>query len=418
VTQPLRAPGPGVFIPGVFAWRSCPGTDGRLKYTSRFPLFQRLFLLLFLPHLVMALGILGVGLYGIFGAVLQIEKKPPLGAAIVMILMGLIFTPLTLILQFLRSSVLLDRIRGEVVEVTGLKILPYVPMLPMKKQVVPMAKIQAVVLRIGKRNSGTQVSLTLADNTPLEVADCRGLLEGRSLAEEVAAFASLPMKDETGAEPRTREPSQLDIPLVLRSDAAPPPAAPPAARTAEYLETPDHITVTTRPAPMLVGRGLAILLVMVALLAIGLRLHHDEPHRPTIPMRAEYSAGDPPPPSLWPWRVGVALYWIVESARGIGMVATPLAILIILVQFFARSPVRRLEVSRDGVELTSHYLGIPRRRRIPTDRLEELRIDGSDREGWVLTAISDAQVIHFGRRLPKAELAYLAGRIWQTLKGP
>jgi hypothetical protein len=408
------------YMPGVLAWRTRSGADGRLEFTQRFSLIPRLVMLLFLPHLGMAVGMLGVGLAGLFVKPFGLMEGIPWGVIPIFLIFGVIFTPITFAMQFLRTSVRLDRPRGEVIQSTGLKFLPFLPLLPVKKRDrVPLKELHRVLLEAqsGKNLRAYRVSLQLGSNRYVQVADCSGFRQGRALAEELAAFAAVPMKDATGLVASERSADELDRPLILRPDSVPAAATAPSSLVAEVSEEPDRFIAVRHQRPFECRRWGAILLTSVALLVIGLQFGHDAPMRPHVPVRAEYSAGDPPPPSLWPWRFGMLLYWLVESARGIGLAGTALCALVLLGFLCFRSPARRLEASREGLRLTSRKFGLSWTRRLPVSELEELRVDGSDQLGWKLKAISDARILEFGG-LPRAELDYLCFRVWQSIRRP
>lgn len=409
-----------VYIPGVYAWRSRSGSDGRLEYVTRLPLPARLLMLLFLPHCVMAIGMLGFGLYAIVAVPLGLVRDLPILVIPLLLFMGALFTPLTLLMQFGRTSVLVDRNRGEIVETTGLKFLPFVPILPFgKRKRVPLAEVRHVLLNGGTWRSGRfpcKVQFGIKDRPSLQIADCRDFLHGRALAEEVSRFTGFSVWDSTGGDPRQRPADQLDIPLVARPNAAPPAVGKPSSTFTEISGEPGRLVATTRQRPFRRGWWGAILLLAIGLVIVGTRVRYDPPARPKILLHVEYSPSDPPPPSLWPWRFGSALHWVLQGARIGGLVTAPISILALLILFFGRAPGRRLEASRDGVALTSRYLGITWRRFIPSAELEELRVDGSEHRGWILRAVSDARILKFGWGLPREELGWLCFRVWQALR--
>src|SRR4029453_16702259 len=117
----------------------------------------------------------------------------------------------------------------------------------------------------------------------------------------------VPMKDVTGTVGRQRSPEELNQPLILRPDSAPPAAQAPPSLVSEVSEDGGPLIAVRRPRPFEIGRWVVVPLMGVPLLVIGLRFSHEAPLRPHVPVRAEFSPSDPPPPSLWPWRFGTLL---------------------------------------------------------------------------------------------------------------
>jgi hypothetical protein len=329
-------------------------------------------------------------------------------------------------MQFGHASVLIDRRRGQVREDMGLWFLPFVPMIPCRRKRHAFSSLRSVCLEPRVPNLPSSrlpcgVRLGLEGGAFIEVADCRDLAEGRRLAEEIAAFAGVPLVDSTGADAVRRKPSELDLPLVFRSPdrVRSPIQAEPPTQPVAGIKLEGGRAVAFLPAPPFKpGRWFRAFLLCLLLGVIGIGFRHPAPERPSTPLVLEASPQEAPPPSLWPWRLQVAIYLGVWGALVVGLAAGGISALVLVGKFLRRSPALLLESGPEGVGLTSRYLGLRRSRFVAAARLEELRVEGSDTRGWVLLVVSDDRVLKFGWGLRKFELDYVRALVWNTLIAP
>lgn len=412
-----------MFIPGAEVWRTHSGSRGRLGFAGRLPILARLILLLFFPHMVMAVGVLGFGLFALvawpFG---WVDKDAHPGIAILMIVSGAIFTPFTTLMQFGRTGIVFDKHRSEVRTITGLLFLPFLPMLPFKRRIHPLEKVKLVTLvphgQMVRGRIPCKVKVEITGAGAVDVADCRDITAGRRVAEEVAGFLNVALEDSTGSEPSRRAPGELDVPLVCRKDAAAPPEVPrPADCAAQVRIEPGRVVAHLPAPPFKPLRPAAALLLSGLLFAAGTEFDHKRPVKPQYTPNVEYSPNDPPPPSLWPWRIQETRYWLTRAAPVVGALGAVVSFLILLGLLFLRRPSRTLHATNREIALISRYLGIPRRRTIRIDDLEELRVEGDPKQAWQLSAISDARILRFGTGLPRRELDYLCALVWNAAHG-
>jgi hypothetical protein len=409
------------YVHGALVWRSRSADGSRIRYTDRLPFWTRLLLLGFFPHAIMAVGMLLFGLFVLVTWPFGVLNDPPPLVGGFLVFMGAIFTPPTLILQFGRTTVVIDKRKGAAIETFGLKLLPWIPLVPLgKRRRFPIPSFESIRLdspvpsRRGRL--GCKVLLFGKDPGAIKLAECVDLGPARRLAEELSDMLALPIEDRTGSAPGRRSPEELDLPLMLRPHGAPP-VEPPASTIAQYSVTESRFTATLARPPFRPLKWPLLLLLCILFVALGAALDLDRPSRPEIPERVEFSPNDPPPPSLWPWRVQLTLFWISRIAPVLGWVGGALSVLVMACRFLFRRPNRALIASSDGIRLDSNYFFVRWSRSIPAVELEELRVDGSEEMGWVLAAVSDRRIIRFGHGLTRDELAYARDLARRAVKG-
>ena len=217
---------------GALAGLSWPGMDRRLLLLSKTRLGYRSvqvpLVVLFVPHVIMILGMFFSGPLTLVLWVLG--RDLPQDSWLVVPFLTVFSLPFLLFIPPIlgRRATVLDRRRSEVREVRGLA-LPLLPIVPVLRRRHALASFREVLLRLQRRSSGKSrstevyaVSLARAGGPPVLVAEARRFLGGRRLAERIALFVELPLRDESGWEHVLRRPDALDIPLADQ-EAAPEP---------------------------------------------------------------------------------------------------------------------------------------------------------------------------------------------------
>jgi hypothetical protein len=317
-----------------------------------------------------------------------------------------------------RRATVLDRHRREVREVRGLA-LPLLPIVPVMRRRHAWGSFREVLLRLERRSSRRKgstelyaVSLARAGGPPVLVADTRRFLGGRKLAERIASFVDLPLRDETGAEHVVRRPDALDLPLAEQDVAAE--LEPGVPRCWQVVRDDASGWQAQLPAPAFRHwrkLGLAALLTAAAIGAWQAR--PPDPGPPPRPAVSEVPSHDWQPPSLWPWRIQTAQRYLLAGASGV-CGATALGLVLAWMWRLATWPRGyRVTVEAGALEVLRRGPMGRRRVRFGREELEELRL--SSRGGsHGLTAISDRKVRHFAEGLEEHDARQLRRvLVWQ-----
>jgi len=408
------------------AW---PGRDRRLWLFSHEKLGYRstLFplLALFFPHCVMALGLFLSGPICLIGVLVDPGEFPPPGEMLVMILfmtpVGGLFTVFLVPLILGRRATVLDRRRQIASEIRGVA-LPLLPMLPLWRRSHPWAGFDRVTLRLEHRAAGKSscevyaIALSGPEKTePVAVVEARRFLSARACAERVAAFVSLPLRDETGLAPVIRPVAALDQPLVEREvvPVRTPPA--PAPCRAEIAEDADGLSARLPAAPFTHWRKLGLALLFAFLAGLAYRGWQTLPpdRVPTLP--SEVPSPDWEPPSPWPHRFRVAADHVLLTVGR--LTALTAAGMLVVFAFHLLTWPRGYEMRADANGLRVRRRGplFWRTYRMRTGELEELRLGG---RGAVhhLTAISDRRTVDFAHGLPEEEARFLRTQLVEALR--
>jgi len=392
-----------------------PGRDRRLLLLSRKRLGYRSvqvpFVVLFVPHVVMIVGMLLSGplLLASWAMGRDLEAESwllSLGVTAFSVPFLLLIPPI-----LGRRATVLDRRRREVREVRGLA-LPLLPVVPVMRRRHPLESFSEVVLRLERRSVGKRsstevyaVSLDRSVGPPVLVADARRFLGGRRLAERVASFAQLPLRDQTGMEHVVRRPDALDLPLANQGAAPEPEPAVP--RGWQVVKDDPSTWEVQLPAPAFAHWRTLGLSVLLAAATAGMWLARPaDPGPPPKPTVSEVPSSDWRPPSLWPWRARVVQRTLLAGASAIGG-ATGLGMLAVWVWHLATWPRGyRVTVEAGGLEVVRRGPAGRRRVRFRRQELEELRVR-SHRGACGLTAISDRKVVHFADGLEENDALQL-----------
>jgi len=401
---------------------SWPGMDRRLLLLSRdrlgFRSVQFPLLSLFVAHVVVILGMFLSG--PLMLALWALGHPLPRDAWLLSMLLTAFSIPFLLIVPLIlgRRATVLDRHRREVCELRGVA-LPLLPIVPVMRRRHAWASFREVVLRLERRPSGKDrstevyaVSLARGGGTAVLVADALRFLSGRRLAEQVASFAELPLRDETSAEHVVRRPEALDLPLADRELAADAePRLPPSWQVVRDDAAGWEAQLPVPPFVHWRKLGQAALL---ATMALGMwQARPPDPGPPPRPAVAEVPSPDWRPPSLWPWRIQKAQRQLLAGAGGVCGV-TALVLVLVWLRYLASWPrACRVLVAAAGLEVERRGPLGRRCRRFGRDELEELRLS-SRRGSFGLTAISDRKVMHFAEGLQERDARQLrAALVWQ-----
>jgi len=386
----------------------------RLGYRSvMFPV-----LILFLPHVVMILGMFFSGPLAL--VMWAMGRELPDASWLLFPFLTAFSVPFLIFIPVIlgRRATVLDRHRREVREVRGLA-LPLLPMLPVMRRRHAWDVFSEVLLRLEWRSSGknssTQVysvSLARAGGDPVLVVDALRFLTGRRLAERVASFADLPLRDETGAEHVVRRADALDRPLTDQG----PPAEPEPSLPRRWQVVKDDVCSweAELPAPAFSHWRKLGQAALLAAAAVALwQSRPPDPGPPPAPTVAEAPRPDWRPPSPWPGRIQSAERLLMTGA-GLVCGATALGLALVWLWRLGTWP-RGYRVTVEGGGLEVLRLGPLGRRRVRFGReeLEELRL--SRRGGRdCLTAISDSKALHFAQGLEQSEARQLRqALVWQ-----
>jgi hypothetical protein len=397
------------------------GMDRRLRFLSsdrlgyrsvQFPL-----VVLFVPHVVLILGMFFSG--PVMLAMWALGQALPDAPWFLAPFLTAFSIPFFLFIPVIlgRRATVLDRQRREVREVRGLS-LPLLPILPVLRRRHAWDGFREVLLRLEHRSSGKSstevyaVSLARADGDPVPVVDALRFLTGRRLAERVASFMGLTLRDETGAEHVVRRADALDQPLA--EQGRPAGREPGVPRRWQVVKDDSRGWEADLPAPAFSHWRKLGLAALLAAAAMGLwQARPPDPGPAPIPVIAEAPRPDWRPPSLWPGRIQTALRFLLAGA-GCVCGATALGLALAWLWHLGTWP-RGYRVTVEGGALVVLRRGPLGRRRVRFDReeLEELRL-GERGGSHCLTAISDRKLLHFAQGLEESEARQLRrALVWQ-----
>ncbi|MBE7462451.1 MAG: hypothetical protein HS116_03055 [Planctomycetes bacterium] len=398
-------------------------SEDRMGFGSR-PI---LIAFLFLPHLGMAwcaffLGIAGVVTWP-FGGALGNDAMP-LGVSLILIPFGGLFCCLLTPMLLGRQRIWLDRREGSVRLAYGLQ-LPLLPLfLPLFSERRAFSDFERVVLTRATRKSGKNSYSTFAielgarSGTSLLVADERGEVAARRIAEDVAQFVHLPLQDVSSAENSiTREPEKLDEPLRerLQREGATSSAEPAKEFLATYENGDQGVRIAV-PRPPFKGDWALRALVLCALSgALAHTLAHPFPDKPIVPVYAEDSPSNKPAPSLWPWRFRAAGWYLVRGVWILACVSVPLLSFGLLMHELNRPAAARIEADATGLRVWKLGRIFGGETAMPASELEELRVEASSGGTYRLVAVSDRRFLRFGHGLSQHEARYLVKVLKQAL---
>ena len=406
-------------------WEACgaaslPGMDRRLLFlwgdrigyrTTLFPL-----LVPFIAHTAFALGILFAGPICLVRLCLGFKDVPPLAETLVIAAFGIpfggLFASFLVPLTLGRQATVLDRGRRRVREVRGLA-LPLVPMLPVWSHYHKWDKFDTVVLRLASKEMGKgsttevySIRLVHGGQGDVKVVDALRYLTARAHAEAIAEFMDLPLRDTTGLRPVVRTADRLDLPLADQNNFEHKLPPVPDASRVEVTDDGRELNVLLPPARFTHWKvfWLGILFAFLTASAHVALPAFPSPQKPVG--IAEKPSEDWSPPSPWPRRGQLVLWYLLAGARLLCGASAAISMLI-LFYHLARWP-RGYEIRMDGTGLHSKRLGpvMSWRFRLPHKELEEIRL-ASCSNTYHLVAISDRRCLELAHGLTSGEAEYL-----------
>lgn len=374
-----------------------------------------IFLYLFLPHLGMAWGMVGLGLVLLLGWPFGLKFGDiPNAMGFVFIPFGAIFCVFLTPLILGRKAVMLNRTKNEALQSGGIGLL-FLPILPLARKRRPLRDFKKVTLSEEPRRSNKSsysvfaIRLQGENSESFLVVEASSELRARNLAEEVAAFTGLPMEDTTGNDPLLKDADKLDEPLgerALRTGLAVNLPSPPKRLVATYGQEDGSLQVTIARPPFNASLSLKSLLLCAVLAAACYHYLPKYPEHPYLHAPVEGNIEDLP--SLWPYRIEASAYYIVHGGMYLSAVCAGISMLVLIFQEATRPYGYRIRAGAGGLEVRRSWLIFRRRFSFTRTALEDLRLEqGPGGEGHRLAAISDRRILRFAESLPKDELAYL-----------
>ena len=366
-----------------------------------------------MPHLIMFMGTFLLGLTLLAGC--------PFGLTINEIpnALGLLLLPFggfgcALLIPFIlgRKAVMLDRKKGEVVQYGGVALI-LMPMLPLAWKRTPLASFQRVTL-----DRYYSIRLCGAASGDILVVKVFNELRAREIAEKVALFAGLPLVDETSAQAVTREPGRLDEPLAEKArrtgEADATPAKPMQAKGAYAQEGPEAVFRIAAP-PFAAGWAVKALLACMAMIALSCAFAPPYPPKPAWTPPVEAPLQPVEEPSLWPWRLSVASYYLLTASLYLGAAGVLIALLAFLILEEQRPYGYEVRADPQGLRVHVRWLGLSWTHALPSGELEELRVEKDPRFETRLAAISDRKIVRFAHGLTEGEARYLRAFLVKAL---
>lgn len=403
----------------LWTWR-----EDRLGFGSR-PL---VFFYLFLPHLGMAWGLFGTGIFGLlawpFGFRFEDNGIHPL-VCLMFIAFGGLFCSFLTPLLLGRRRIWIDRSDASVRLAYGLQ-LPLIPIfLPLFSEREAFSAFERAVLtqttRSSGKNSYTTFAIELARRAggTMPVADERGEVVARRIAEDVARLMGLPLQDVSSTQNAlTRDSEKLDEPLrdrIQRLGAHDPPTAPPDLVAAYEVHSEGARVEVPRP-PFRGGWVLRALLWCALSGALAYTLSWPYPERPIQPVYAEQPQDAPAERSLWPWRLNAAAWYLVRGVLIAAAVSVPVLIFELAMQELRRAPAGRIEANAAGLRIWKLGRVFGGETELPTRELEELRVESeSGGKTYRLVAVTDRRFVRFGFGLSEREAQYLRAVLTRAL---
>ncbi|MEK7414256.1 MAG: hypothetical protein AAB263_13155 [Planctomycetota bacterium] len=398
------------------------------------------FLILFIPHLIMALGMtifalcLPVLWLLVWADFIADYNFPNVLLSLVLLPFGGLFTYLLSGVILTRRRVIIDSHAGTVTERVGLA-LPLVPLLFItlawrRHRLDRFTKILIHTAQTGKTGQVAQLTVALSrqrignssePDADITIAVTKSIryLTARRLAERLAGISGLPIDDRAYGDRAIRNAADRDRPLIDMLREQPPAAVaaqPPAgglrvlseAPLAIALPRPEFLTQRTRR--QLGGLGIALAIAWV-IFAHG----PSEPIKPAHPVSPSESLVEGVDfPSLWPWRWAYAGWWVSRAIAQLAAVTAVILALVIMIRLWLQPRCWLVEVHSDALVVSRRGLLWWRRMRFPWPQLEELRLH-EQADHAVLVALSDRRVATFPEPLPLTEARWLQSRLLAEL---
>ncbi|HYF48010.1 MAG TPA: hypothetical protein VEJ63_01290 [Planctomycetota bacterium] len=219
----------------------------------------------------------------------------------------------------------------------------------------------------------------------LHLSEPRDTMESRRLAEEVAQFLHVPLRDSSMGETVTRQPEELQESLrdkLIRTNQEVSISAPPSGAKCAVSAEGNRVIFDIPPQPLMTGCTLGASVGVIIFIVIFV--------------------------SMFATAFGANAMWVIGAAVVIGLVLISLQV--------AVATKTRWQVTADPQGLRVTTMGVVRSStdEMSADKLEELRVHYSGTQTSLL-AISDQKTIRFGAGLSSAELEWMRALIMKAL---